>query len=174
MYQTLELARFALSEFERGLDGLTDEDARTRMTKADGTEMNAISWNVGHIARHWFRVAAYARQEQPPAGLEPYTSGPAADPTPPPLSNVLTLLEDAKTSIDWIREANDALLSATRGSDRHGENVGTALMRAVLHTWFHAGEINAVRQMLGHPPIGFVGGMIGNLEWRGEGEAERQ
>ena len=40
-------------------------------------------------------------------------------------------------------------------------------MRAVLHTWFHTGEINAVRQMLGHAEIPFVGKMLGNLEWRG-------
>ncbi len=38
-------------------------------------------------------------------------------------------------------------------------------MRATLHTWFHAGEINAVRQMLGHAEIPFVGTMIGQLEW---------
>ena len=40
-------------------------------------------------------------------------------------------------------------------------------MRAVLHTWFHAGEINAVRQMLGHAEIPFVGEMLGSIEWRG-------
>ena len=27
MYQPIELARFALAEFERGLEGLTDEEA---------------------------------------------------------------------------------------------------------------------------------------------------
>lgn len=51
-YRPIEIARFALSEFERGLDGLSDEDARKRLTKADGSEMNAISWTVCHIAGH--------------------------------------------------------------------------------------------------------------------------
>ncbi len=166
MYEPLELARFALSEFERSLEGLTDEEARTRVRKADGTQVNAISWTVGHIARHWLGIAASAQQEQRPSGLEPFASGPRADPTPPPLPDVLKLLDDAKASIDWITSADDALLSTTREDATLGESVGTALMRAVLHTWFHIGEMNAVRQMLGHREIGFVGRMVGNLEWR--------
>jgi predicted site-specific integrase-resolvase len=49
-----------------------------------------------------------------------------------------------------------------------GESIGTAIMRATLHTWFHAGEINAVRQMLGHAEMPFVGAMLGRLEWQEE------
>ncbi len=41
-------------------------------------------------------------------------------------------------------------------------------MRVVLHTWLHAGEINAVSQMHGHPAISVVGPMVGKLEWRSE------
>lgn len=165
MYQPLELARFALSEFERGLDGITDEESRRRMAKADGTEMNAISWTLGHIAGHWLRVAAYAKQEEQPGEVLRFF-GPAADPSPPPLSDALKLLDDAKASIDWLASADDVLMSTARGEGF--ESVGTALMRAVLHTWFHTGEINAVRQMLGHAEIPFVGKLIGNLEWRSE------
>ncbi len=165
MFQPAELARFALSDFERGLEGLTDEEARTRVAKADGTQMNAISWTVGHIAWHWLSVAAYARQKQRPSGLEPFATGPNADPSPPPLSDVLKLLDDAKASIEWIASADDVLMSTAR---REGfESVGTALMRAVLHTWFHTGEINAIRQTLGHAEIRFVGPLLGNLEWGG-------
>jgi hypothetical protein len=39
-------------------------------------------------------------------------------------------------------------------------------MRATLHTWFHIGEINAVRQLLGHKEIPYVGKLIGTLEWQ--------
>ena len=170
MYQPLELARFAISEFERGLQGLTDEEARTRLTKADGSEMNAISWTVGHITGHWLLLAAYARQEEQPSGPVRFF-GAAADPTPLPLSDALKLLDEAKTSIDWLSTADDELLSALREghavSRKQQESVGTVLMRVTLHTWFHTGEINAVRQMLGHAPIPFVGQMVGKLEWRG-------
>src|SRR5215472_6592855 len=37
--------RFARSEFQRGLVGLTDTEARRRFLP-----MNCISWNIGHLA----------------------------------------------------------------------------------------------------------------------------
>ena len=52
MYLTHERAGFALSEYQRGLEGLSEEEIQTRTGKADGTQMNAISWIVGHIASH--------------------------------------------------------------------------------------------------------------------------
>ena len=91
MYQPLELARFALSEFERGLEGLTDKEARTRIKKADDSEMNAISWTVGHIAGHWLVQAAYASQERLPSGLQRF-GGATADPTPLSLNEAFNLL----------------------------------------------------------------------------------
>lgn len=45
-------------------------------------------------------------------------------------------------------------------------------MRAVLHTWCHGGEINAIRQMLGHPEIPFVMFMKGNMDWLPAGSAD--
>ena len=38
-------------------------------------------------------------------------------------------------------------------------------MRNTFHYWFHCGEVNAIRQMLGHPEMIFVGQMIGHLEY---------
>ena len=138
------------------------------MAKADGTEMNAISWTLGHIAGHWLSVAAYAKQERQPGEVLRFF-GPDADPTPLPLTDALTMLDDAKRSIDWLGSADDTLLSSSpAGYFLSSESVGTNVMRAVLHTWFHTGEINAVRQMLGHAEISFVGKLTGNLEWRSE------
>ena len=178
MYRTYELARFAFSEFERGLTGLTDEEAQTQLTKADGTEMNAISWVVGHIAGHWLILGAYVGQEHPPSVVSPFAPGPTADPSPPPLSDVLKLLEEAVGSINWIASADDAFMSSTREERAFGDgslfqragllggNVGAALMRVILYTWFHIGEVNAIRQMLGHAEIAYVGKDRGKLEWR--------
>ena len=175
MYQPIELARFALSEFERGLDGLTDNEAQTRIAKADATEMNAISWNIGHIAGHWLMVAAYAADGDIPDGLSRF-GGPAADPTPPSLDQMLDLLRDAKAATEWTADADDTLLAATREGLRlsHQGNIGTVLMRVILHTWFHTGEINAIRQLLGHPEIGFIGDVRGQQEWRSESDGTLQ
>ena len=155
MYLPAELAAFTLSEFERGLEGLSDEDARVRMKKADGSEMNAISWTISHIAGHWLGVAAYARSDDVPSHLGRF-GGREADPTPPALSDAFELLAEAKASLEWISEAGEGLLGEARDrlrySRTHG-NVGTALSKVVMHTWNHIGEISAVRQMLGHPTI---------------------
>ncbi len=168
MYVPAELASFSFSEFERGLDGLSDEGALVRMKKADGTEMNAISWSVRHIAAHWLCVSAYAKGESVPSELTAHF-GADADPTPPPLGDALKLLAEAKANSEWIADSDDRLLSVSRDglpmSDNHG-NIGTAIMRVGLHTWHHIGEINAARQMLGHPTISFVGPQLGKLEWR--------
>lgn len=155
-YRPIEIARFALSEFERGLEGLTDEDARKRLTKADGSGMNAISWTVCHIAGHWLNR---------PERLTRYAPG-SRNASPPPLEDALTMLAEAKGFTEsWLPDATDEFL-ASQPEGLGGEGIGTGVMRAALHTWFHAGEINAIRQMLGHSEISFVGPMAGELEWR--------
>ncbi len=167
MYHANELADFALSEFQRGLEGLTEEEFQARTPKADGTQMNAISWIVGHIASHWLGVAAHVTQGDPPTGLRARFVGSNADPTPPTQDGALRMLSDARAASEWTATADDALLSTVyrESAISREENVGTVLMRAILHTWFHAGEINAVRQMLGHAEIPYVGPMMGKLEW---------
>ena len=118
MYRPDELARFSLAEFERGLEGLTDEEARTRMRKADGSEMNAISWTIGHIAGHWLN-----RPEQ----LQGFAPG-SGDPTPPPLDEMRAALDDAKAVTErWLPSADDSLLSSTPDNLR-GESIGTWVM----------------------------------------------
>jgi hypothetical protein len=127
-----------------------------RLKKADGTEMNAISWTVGHIAGHWLG--------RPPR-MDRYSFG-STDPTPPSLEEARAVLTEAITATErWLPNA-DAERLASMPDALGGESVGTGIMRATLHTWFHIGEINAVRQMLGHAEIPYVGAMLGNLEWR--------
>ena len=170
MYRTTEFVEFALAEFERGLDGLTEDEATTRLLKADGTRMNAISWIMAHVAWQWFRVASHGTLQETPASTEAYRFL-SDDPTPPPMSEALMLLQAAHTANAWIGTADEALLGTVReGLGSLNESVGTFLMRTILHTWFHTGEVNAIRQMLGHPEIRFVGRMNGNLEWRPEGD----
>ncbi|HEU5423672.1 MAG TPA: DinB family protein, partial [Nitrolancea sp.] len=48
--------RFARDEFRRGLDGVSEAEARRRFMP-----MNCMSWNVGHLAwqeqRYWLQFA---------------------------------------------------------------------------------------------------------------------
>lgn len=167
MYRLTDMTRFALSEFERGLEGLTDEEARLRMEKADGTQMNSISWTVGHLAWHWCRVRRIVTGDAYPEALNQFANG-STDPTPPSLEDAHRFLALAIDSASWVADADGDLLARKNPKNPASESVGTALMRVTLHTWFHAGEVNAIRQMLGHPEVMFVGQMLGNLEWQPE------
>ncbi len=175
MYRPIELARFTLAEFNRNLEGLTEDDATTRITKSDSSQMNAVSWTVGHIAGHWHFINLCGGGHKRPSGLRRFSGTPEADPTPPPLGETRSLLADAEGHLDWLEDADDGLMSSKRDLNRRDmesvvstmENVGTSLMRVMLHTWFHIGEINAMRQLLGHPEIGFLGDITEHLEWRG-------
>ena len=130
--------------------------------------MNAISWIVGHVNTPWLFGYALMTKKPMPA-LDRVYFGADADPTPPSLADVRdTLAEATALTHAWLANIDDALLSSKRDfGQASDENLGTQLMRAVLHTWFHTGEINAIRQMLGHAEIPFVGEMLGKLEWRG-------
>lgn len=158
MYRTSELASVTIDEFRRGLEGLTAEESLVRHLKADGTSMNAASWIVDHIAGHWTNVRAYA------SGEEPAARNPSGDGTPPPLADAVSRFEAPTRDLGWLAAASDEVMAATH-RELGGESVGTFLMRAVLHTWFHTGELNAIRQLLGHPEIAFVGRFDGRLGW---------
>jgi hypothetical protein len=193
MYHPVQLASFALMQFEHGLQDLTEEEAQVRLTKADGSQMNSISWIVGHISWQWIRLAVrvalaqgHREGEDDPhpalrARVRPFQSGGGADPTPPTLSEALGLLHEARELSRWLIGVDDALMSTVQwGTDsRDGgvvrtgqETLGTSAIRNTLHTLFHTGEINAIRQMLGHPEILFIMMMEGNMEWRPAGSGE--
>jgi hypothetical protein len=189
MYHPVQLASFALMQFQHGLQGLTNEEAQLRMSKADGTEMNSISWTIGHISWQWIRLAtrvALAKGEKDGSDdpfpmlrerARQFRSG-SDDPTPPSLAEALSLLQDATEVSKWLADVDDAIMSTVRWGDdpRDGgavrgapEVLGTSAIRNTLHTWFHIGEINAVRQMLGHSEILFIIMMGGNMEWLPQG-----
>ena len=61
MYLLTGLSDFTLNAFERGLQGLTEEEARIRPDKAGGEQMNAISWITGHVCCQWTSRATVPR-----------------------------------------------------------------------------------------------------------------
>ncbi len=158
MHSSAELAEFAVEEFRRGLEGLADEEALFRAEKADGTQLNAISWTVQHIASHWRNVGQAAR------GLPLVGPHAARDGSPLPYAQSLALLDNATDDLNWVSTVGDEAMTRQLPEFR-GESVGMFLARAVMHTWFHTGEINAVRQLLGHAEIRFVGDIAGRLDW---------
>jgi len=154
MFDPRELASFAVSEFERGLAGIFEEESQRKFEKADGSEMNSAAWTVGHLAAHWEIAAALAAGTEFSTELYARHFGPTADPASPPLHEVLDRFRRWSSDLDeWIPLDDESMLRATPLPD----NVSQVIMKLILHTWFHIGEINAVRQLLGHPEIEFLG-----------------
>ena len=151
--------RFARSEFQRGLEGVTDDDAQQRLLP-----MNCIAWNVGHLAwqeqRYWLTHA----QDQvllPRLNEEFRSGGPASTPDFAEIQGAWR--EITQASDRWLDAVTTPKLQQTAVTVKYsGGSVditfGSLLVRTTYHYWYHNGENQAVRQMLGHTGVGdFVG-----------------
>lgn len=147
--------RFARSEFRRGLEGLTEDDATRRLMP-----MNSISWMIGHLAWHEQRLwLAQAQGITPVPAVDAFGYGKPG--STPPLAEVWR---------DWqaVVAASELYLDTLvtdqledfweRGGRRFHESIGTSLRRLTYHYWYHTGESQAVRQLLGNSGlVDFVG-----------------
>ena len=150
--------RFARSEFVRGLEGVPPEDAVRRLEPA-----NCLSWIVGHLAsqEHFLWVMAAQGRDVAPGLLDLVGHGRPAS-TPP--------WEEMWAAWREVTQAADAYLDELtperlpeyllwEGAPLW-EDIGTMLLRNIYHYWFHLGEAQGLRQMLGHRDLPqFVGGM---------------
>lgn len=159
--------RFARSELRRSIAGVTDEEARHRFMP-----INSISWVVGHLAaqeqRYWCDLAQ--GKVIAPRVNELTAHGKPA--TTPPLADMWA---------DWtaITKETDVFLDGLTVSrlqehfERNGkpvpESIGTMLQRTIYHYWFHNGESQAIRQLLGHTDLPqFVGVIPEDAFYRSE------
>lgn len=149
--------RFTRSEFLRGLDGVTPEEAARRFDP-----INPISWMVGHLAWHeqilWLERA---QGQTIAAAVKSCRFG--APPSTPAFHEMLEAWQAITAASDAYL---DTLTSKTLvdhweiDGRRHPESIGTSLRRITYHYWFHLGESQAVRQLLGHKDLPrFVGDM---------------
>src|SRR4029077_15510732 len=113
----VEQLRFARAEWQRGLTGLTEEDAVRRLMP-----MNSISWMAAHMA--WHERLIWLQRGQGLSGeptLDLVATGHAAT-TPPPLpppDNPPTPPPLAETQATWRRvvEAADRYLDGLTTTD---------------------------------------------------------
>lgn len=153
--------RFTRSEFKRALAGVTDEEARRRFMP-----MNCISWIVGHLAaqeqRYWIIFAQGGENVVP--RLVGFGFGKPAG-TPP--------LDEMWQAWDAVVAAVDPYLDTLTTADMLAfpkrpdgtplsENLGTLIRRVTFHYWYHTGESQAIRQMLGHTDLPIFVGDIGD------------
>jgi hypothetical protein len=140
--------RFTRREWLRGLDGVTEEEATRRLAA-----MNCISWIVGHLAWHEHRYWLELAQGQMPFPQLNVIYAYGAPASTPPLAEMLDTWRSVTAQADPLL---DTLTTATlqtellRNGKAVGQTLGSALRRITYHYWFHNGEIQAIRQVLGH------------------------
>lgn len=139
--------RFTRSEWRRGLEGVSDEDAVQHFGP-----MNCISWTVGHLAWHEHRYWLERAQGKVlfPELNKMYAYG--APMSTPKLNEMLDIWNQVTTSTDpfldslTVQMLHEELLVNGKAV---GQSMGSALRRMTYHYWYHIGEIQAIRQMLG-------------------------
>ena len=159
--------RFTRNEWLRGLEGVSEDDA----TRHFGP-MNCISWIVGHLAWHEHRYWLELAQSKMlfPKLNEIYAYG--APMSTPALNEMLDIWHKVTRAADPFL---DTLTTETLQSEllregkSVGQSIGSALRRVTYHYWFHTGEIQAIRQMLGQTHLAeYVGDIETEAPYRPE------
>lgn len=159
--------RFTRSEWLRGLEGVGEEDGARHFGP-----MNSISWIVGHLAwqeqRTWL-IRPQGKTLFPQLNELCRNGGPM---TTPSLAETRDLWAQVTQAADPFL---DTLTTATLQDDLPldgrsvGQSVGSALRRVTYHYWYHIGEIQAIRQMLGHANLpDYVGDIEKEAPYRPE------
>jgi uncharacterized damage-inducible protein DinB len=152
----VEQLRFTRSEWQRALEGVTEEDAGRRIEP-----MNSISWMAGHLAWHeqsyWLKVAQ-GSIPFPDLDETVATGKPASSPSFAEMQAAWrAITTEADSFLDTLTTQALADYLQYKGRTLH-QNTGTLLQRLIYHYWFHTGECIAVRQILGHTDLPeFVG-----------------
>jgi DinB superfamily len=159
--------RFTRSEFQRALEGLSEEDACKRLLP-----MNCISWNVGHLAwqeQRYFVTFAQGNILLPELNQQFAYGAPASTPA---LEDMQNKWHAATRAADiWLETATtESLLRTFTGpSGDWTTSFGNLLQRVIYHYWYHTGENMAIRQALGNTNLtDFVGNIDDEAPYRPE------
>ena len=170
VHPLVDQLRFTRLEWLRGLEGVAEADAVHHFGP-----MNCISWTVGHLTWHEQRYFLQRSQGKIlfPELNTTYAYG--APMSTPALSSTLRL---------WhaVTEATADLLGGLTTESLQqelllegkpvGQTLGSAMRRLTYHYWYHIGEIQAIRQMLGHTGLPeYVGDIETLAPYRPEAEA---
>ncbi|HKG52905.1 MAG TPA: DinB family protein [Anaerolineales bacterium] len=140
--------RFTRLEWLRGLDDVTEEEGARRFAA-----MNCISWTVGHLAWHEQRTFLQRPQGKIvfPQLNELFAYGaPANMPSLKEMREIWQIV--SKTADPFLDTLTTEALQADLllNGESVGQSLGSALRRITYHYWYHIGEIQAIRQILGH------------------------
>ena len=167
LHPLVDQFRFTRREWLRGLEGVSEEDGACHFGP-----MNCISWTVGHLAWHEQRTWLTRAQNKIlfPKLNELFAYGAAMN--TPSFKEMLEIWRTVTQAADPFLDAlttetlqNDLLLNG----EAVGQSLGSALRRVTYHYWYHIGEIQAIRQMIGHKDLPeYVGAIETEAPYRPE------
>jgi len=166
-HPVVEQLRFTRGEWRRGLSGATEREGARHFG-----QMNSIGWIVGHLAWHEQRITLYRPQGillVPELQEEFYSGAPMSTPS---LAKMLRLWRKVTRASEPFLDSlstKDLLKDLPINGKSVGQTQGDAIKRMTYHYWFHIGEIQSIRQMLGHKklPI-YVGSLEAKAPYRPE------
>lgn len=159
--------RFTRDEWLRGLQDISEEDGAHHFGP-----MNCIGWTVGHLAWHEQRTFLQRPQEKI---LFPNLNELFAYGAPMYTPSLKEMLDTWQTVTQAADPFLDTLTTSILQADLMlkgkavGQTLGSALQRVAYHYWYHIGEIQAIRQMLGHKNLPeYVGNIDTEAPYRPE------
>ena len=160
--------RFTRAEFLRGVKRVSDEDGRHRFLP-----MNCLAWNVGHLAWQEQRTFLYYGQGRlllPAIDREFVYGAPASTPSLKAMLEAWSAITEAADP--WLNAVTTDLLAQNVVNSKGkllGTTYGNMLQRVIYHYWYHTGENQAIRQLLGHErlPV-YVGDIDSKAPYRPE------
>ncbi len=151
MLNIINQLKFARLEFWKGFSGVSEEEGRRRFGS-----INSISWMVGHLAWHeqyyWLKLAQGIVLIPELNDLTAFNA-PASQPS---LNKMIQSWEAVTLAADdYLNNLTQVdLVKAMVVKDKKlPYNIGTMISRMIYHYWYHNGEMQAVRQMLGHKDL---------------------
>lgn len=159
--------RFARSEFQRALEGISEADAQRRFLP-----LNCISWNIGHLAcqeQYSWLLRGQGRLILPEVHAQFATGAAASTPTLASVQEAWSMItREADPWLDMLTSA-DLQRPALIDGKPSIYCLGSLMQRVIYHYWYHAGENMAIRQLLGHSDLPeFVGDIDHEAPYRPE------
>jgi hypothetical protein len=155
--------RFTRSEWMRGLEGVTAAEAARRFEP-----MNSIAWIIGHLA--WQEQAYWLQRAQGrtvSAVAERCGFGQPA--STPPLAEAWAAWHEVTKAADaYLDSLTIDTLQVKWEREPTTETAGTKVLRTTYHYWYHLGESQAIRQLLGHTNLPTFVGDISKAPYRPE------
>lgn len=140
--------KFTRSEFRKGFESVSENDGVRRLMP-----INSIAWIVGHLA--WHEQYYWLKRAQGivffPELFETCAFG-----KPPGDASLVEMIDqwekvirEADRYLDRLKQDDLEKGMMVNGKEL-GANIGTMISRVIYHYWYHNGEIQAIRQFLGH------------------------